>query len=282
MRKYVPELKHFSDKYIYEPWKAPIADQKAWGCVVRGDGGYADAMEGVGSGGLEGQGGGGERLMGLDVAMEGETLLRNETLPRNEASNGNGSEECKIYPKPMFDFATQREICINGLKQAYHVGLRGNSAKVLDGSWRELFDDDAEGPTEGVSGLPGAMIGLDGGERGSGRERGVEAHTGDDSLGRSAAVGDGSGGALGAGAGGGSSGGVGRKHARDETDDATADDGQSSPKVVRKSTVHTPSPRKSSVQTPSPKKSTLQNSRTTRKSQGQQQATLDAHLRRMS
>lgn len=27
MRKYVPELSNFPAKYIYEPWKAPIADQ---------------------------------------------------------------------------------------------------------------------------------------------------------------------------------------------------------------------------------------------------------------
>jgi cryptochrome len=38
VRKYVPELASFDKKYIYEPHKAPIADQKAWGCVVTGDG----------------------------------------------------------------------------------------------------------------------------------------------------------------------------------------------------------------------------------------------------
>lgn len=43
MRHYVPELKNFDKKYIYEPWKAPIADQKAWGCQIKGDG--ADAGE---------------------------------------------------------------------------------------------------------------------------------------------------------------------------------------------------------------------------------------------
>jgi hypothetical protein len=36
--------------------------------------------------------------------------------------------------------------------------LYGNDPKVLDGSWRELFDDDAEGPTEGKQGPPGAMV----------------------------------------------------------------------------------------------------------------------------
>jgi cryptochrome len=38
VRHYVPELKDFDKKYIYEPWKAPIADQKAWGCQIKGDG----------------------------------------------------------------------------------------------------------------------------------------------------------------------------------------------------------------------------------------------------
>lgn len=34
VRKYVPVLAKFPDKYIYEPWKAPIVDQKAAGCVI--------------------------------------------------------------------------------------------------------------------------------------------------------------------------------------------------------------------------------------------------------
>ncbi|KAF2433120.1 Cryptochrome/photolyase FAD-binding domain-containing protein [Tothia fuscella] len=38
VRKYVPELKDYDDKYIYEPWKAPIADQRKWGCMIKDDG----------------------------------------------------------------------------------------------------------------------------------------------------------------------------------------------------------------------------------------------------
>lgn len=38
VRKYVPELTNFDKKYIYEPHKAPIADQKKWGCQITGDG----------------------------------------------------------------------------------------------------------------------------------------------------------------------------------------------------------------------------------------------------
>jgi cryptochrome len=110
VRKFIPELESFDSKYIYEPWKAPIADQKKWGCAIKGDG--------------------------------------------TATTDGN----MKIYPKPMFDFPTQREICIQGMKKAYQIGLYGNSPKVLDGSWRKLFDDNAEGPTEGVEGPPGAMV----------------------------------------------------------------------------------------------------------------------------
>jgi len=37
VRRYVPELKKFPDKYIYEPWKAPLAEQKRAGCVIGKD-----------------------------------------------------------------------------------------------------------------------------------------------------------------------------------------------------------------------------------------------------
>lgn len=90
IRKYIPELKEFDKKYIYEPWKAPISDQKKWGCrVVK---------------------------MGDEVNEKGTT-----------------------YPKPMFDFDERRQICIDGMKHAYDVGLYGNDSKVLDGSWKEVF-----------------------------------------------------------------------------------------------------------------------------------------------
>lgn len=38
VRRYVPELDRFDKRYIYEPHKAPIADQKSWRCVIKGDG----------------------------------------------------------------------------------------------------------------------------------------------------------------------------------------------------------------------------------------------------
>jgi cryptochrome len=103
VRKYVPELAGFDEKFIYEPWKAPIADQKKWGCIVKGDGSSRE-------------------VSGL-----------------------------RAYPKPMFDFAERRDVCLKGMKEAYHVALFGDADKVLDGTWKELFD----GASEGLKGIGG-------------------------------------------------------------------------------------------------------------------------------
>ncbi|KAK2605290.1 hypothetical protein N8I77_008139 [Diaporthe amygdali] len=65
---------------------------------------------------------------------------------------GVGEEmEKATYPKPMFDFAERRTICIASLKKAYSVGLHGSDKKVLDGSWRELFE--GGGDNEEMMGL---------------------------------------------------------------------------------------------------------------------------------
>lgn len=117
IRHYVPELKDYDRKYIYEPWKAPISDQKKWGCRIEGDG----------------------------------------TSPSTSSSHSKDGG-IKTYPKPMFDFPTRRDICLEGMKNAYHIGLYGNDPKVLDGTWRKLFEDGAEGPTKGKAGPPGAMV----------------------------------------------------------------------------------------------------------------------------
>ncbi|KXT04688.1 hypothetical protein AC578_2110 [Pseudocercospora eumusae] len=109
VRKYVPELKDFPKKFIYEPHKAPIADQKKAGVLIKGD--------------------------GSDMEMDGQ----------------------QVYPRPMFDFNERREICIQGMKNAYQVGMYGTHEKVLDGSWKQAFDDAAEGPTEGDHGGPGGL-----------------------------------------------------------------------------------------------------------------------------
>ncbi|KAL9126672.1 MAG: hypothetical protein Q9217_004316 [Psora testacea] len=114
VRHFVPELKHYPAKYIYEPWRAPIADQKKAGCWITGDGQVREEEGGGGGGGGEG-------------------------------------DMMQIYPKPMFDFNQRRSICIEAMKNAYHVNLYGDNPKVLNGTWRELFADSAEGPTEGKS-----------------------------------------------------------------------------------------------------------------------------------
>ena len=38
VKRYVPELKNLDEKYIYEPWKAPLRDQKKAGVKIQGDG----------------------------------------------------------------------------------------------------------------------------------------------------------------------------------------------------------------------------------------------------
>jgi cryptochrome len=98
VRRYVPELKGLDAKFIYEPWKAAIADQKKAGVKIHGDG--KEEKEGV-------------------------------------------------YPKPMFDFNERRDICMDGMKKAYQIGLYGDDPKVIDGTWRKLFDEASEGLTEG-------------------------------------------------------------------------------------------------------------------------------------
>ncbi|ETI28306.1 hypothetical protein G647_00755 [Cladophialophora carrionii CBS 160.54] len=108
VRKYVPELRRFDKKYIYEPHKAPMADQKAWGCVVKGKGGH-------GNHGVD------------DVEHSG---------------HGHGYA---IYPKPMFDFNERRQFCIDQMKKAYAVGLYGDDERVVSGEWKKLFDRDDDG-----------------------------------------------------------------------------------------------------------------------------------------
>ncbi|KAK8247640.1 FAD binding domain of DNA photolyase-domain-containing protein [Phyllosticta capitalensis] len=100
VRKYVPELAKYSDKCIYEPWTASAADQRKWGCVIRGDG--------------------------------------------EEKEDG----KLKVYPEPMLDFGERRDACLKGMKESYGVGLYGNDKRVMDGTWRKLFPDDAEGVAE--------------------------------------------------------------------------------------------------------------------------------------
>lgn len=34
VKRYLPILKNYPAEYIYEPWKASVADQKRWGCII--------------------------------------------------------------------------------------------------------------------------------------------------------------------------------------------------------------------------------------------------------
>ncbi|KJX98642.1 dna photolyase like protein [Zymoseptoria brevis] len=109
IRKYVPELADMPKKYIYEPHKAPIVDQKKAKVLIKGDGSEKEA------------------------------------------------DGLKVYPKPMFDFAERRDVCLAGMKKAYEVKLYGDAKQVMDGTWKALFEDDGEGPTEGNKGGPGGL-----------------------------------------------------------------------------------------------------------------------------
>ena len=107
VRRYVPELARYDAKYIYEPWTAPLADQKKWGCLIRGDGSSHDDDD--------------------DNKEKNERVVDADGL--------------KLYPKPMFDFPERRDFCIRAVKAAYATNLYGADPRVKDGSWKALFDD---------------------------------------------------------------------------------------------------------------------------------------------
>ena len=119
VRHFVPELKNFPKRFVYEPWSAPIAVQKQARCLVVkwGDDNDDDELGG-----------------------------KQEEAREEEGEAGT----MKTYPKPMFDFPERKNACIAAMKNAYAKHLYGDHPKVLDGSWRELLsDDEAEGEGEG-------------------------------------------------------------------------------------------------------------------------------------
>lgn len=101
VRRYCPELAKLDRKYIYEPWKAPVGELKRAGVRLVE---WYEGQAGVDSVGVN--------------------------------STGNG---VKTYPKPMFDFPSQRTKCLAGMKEAYSINLYGNDPKVMNGSWKGLF-----------------------------------------------------------------------------------------------------------------------------------------------
>ncbi|CAK42762.1 uncharacterized protein An16g01450 [Aspergillus niger] len=109
IRHYIPELEHYDKKYIYEPWKAPLEDQKRW----------------------------------------------------------------KSYPEPMFDFDERRQTCIAQMKEAYEVHLMGNDEKVMDGSWKEIFEYEVKDGR--VVDETNVKVDGDGGHRKGGEKRGRQA-----------------------------------------------------------------------------------------------------------
>ncbi|TFY59231.1 hypothetical protein EVG20_g7869 [Dentipellis fragilis] len=129
VRRYVPELAAFPDKYIYEPHLAPEETQKKAGCVVK------PLEEGI--------------LPDLGVAHAPPPPPGGDLLPLKSQHLGE-----KYYPSPMFDFAERRDFCIARMKEAYKAGLHGDDPRVLDGKARdELFggldDPDSNGDETG-------------------------------------------------------------------------------------------------------------------------------------
>lgn len=56
---------------------------------------------------------------------------------------GSGEEDGEgVYPKPMFDFDERRQTCMDGMKKAYGIGLHGDDAEVMDGTWKNEFGVD--------------------------------------------------------------------------------------------------------------------------------------------
>ena len=105
VRKYVPELKDLNKKYIYEPWKAPKAE-----------------------------------LREANVEFISEEDVMGELGKQKNSAESKSAGKGK-YPRPIFDFAERRNFCLDAMKKAYAVNLYGNDPKVLDGGWKELFED---------------------------------------------------------------------------------------------------------------------------------------------
>lgn len=101
----MPELRYYDKKYIYEPHKAPIADQRAWKCMI----------------------------------TDNNELSSNSNGAEVKHDQSKHEEKMATYPKQMFDFDERRKICIDELKHAYDVKMYGDDKRVMNGEWRTIF-----------------------------------------------------------------------------------------------------------------------------------------------
>ena len=135
VRRYVPELARYPDKFIYEPWKAPRAAQEKAGCVIVAREDYKDG---------DGGGGGDDGDGGAGATAKGKSGSSSAAKKGAKAKEGGMRE----YPQPIFDFSERRTQCMAGMKDAYAKAIYGDDARVLDGSARALFpppDEDGAG-----------------------------------------------------------------------------------------------------------------------------------------
>ncbi len=117
IRRYVPELKNVPDRYIYEPWKMSIADQKQ---------------------------------AGVDIIPYDPLIFRTEDTVARENNSKEEDHKGKsggttamhmrgVYPMRVFDEKEQSKIALNGMKAAYAQHINGADPRVFDGSATALI-----------------------------------------------------------------------------------------------------------------------------------------------
>lgn len=136
VRRYVPELKDFPDKWIYEPHLAPENVQRKAGCLVLP---FEDVDED-----------GKSILPDMTVAHARLPPPRNGFLPLKRPSSGE-----RYYPAPMFDFPERRDICMAKMKSAYEAKVNGDDPRVLDGTVRNIVFGGTKLPEDEVNGGDG-------------------------------------------------------------------------------------------------------------------------------
>lgn len=152
IRRYVPELAAFPDKWIYEPHNAPVDMQQKARCLIR------ELGEGI--------------IPDPEVAYASVPSPPADLFPLKE----DGGDF--LYPIPMFDFGHRKEICMTKMKQAYAIGLHGDDKRVVEGRTEELdklfggLKIPEQEELEASENLTGAQKS----KAGTKRKTGVEAH----------------------------------------------------------------------------------------------------------